>query len=773
MAVRRIIAAGGMLGAFALSVCVGGIVSGAALAAEGCPNEALRVEQGSTYLGGCRAYELVSPPSARPGLGQAATVGGAIAWTSTVPPSGPAGQVGSAEYLSRRSAAGWSTIGVTPPQSPETHTEFDCTPSMYFSPNLTKGVLSDGIGSVTLAGAGEEPCLNHNEPGLVSEPSGWQSEPEGKQNLFLADLGDSGPGTWRLVNRTPVSVMPADAWLEGGSSEEGDELSHVVFEEAAQLTTNAPVGADLYEWTDGEVRLVTFLPDGEPTVGQLANGPGPENTDKAAASGFTNAVSTDGSRVFFTAGGDLYVRLHADREPHEGSLDASECVQSPDACTIQVDASQGGGAGGGATFLTANKAGTKVFFVDSAGAELTSDTEPESGENVYEYEIATGSLRDLTGASAEVNTLGFSGFGEAADGSFHLYFVAEGRLAPGAIAGRPNLLAIDGGGDARAIEYIATLNAKDDRRDWGTSAQAESGGLTAIEFLSTRVSPDGRFLAFTSTEAPTIADYDNTPVMPSTCAEGVEHGTPSGRCEEIFLYEAGATKPACVSCNPGVLPAGPNFIESAAGLQNRRGPAYLTRNVTDAGSVFFNSPEALVPQDINGVTDVYEYDAGQLHLVSSGTSAEPSMFVDAGEDGADVFFTTSQRLLSDDANDSLALYDARRGGGFAEFQAPPECGSSGCRTISPPAPLGVATSTSAAFAGPGNLALPASAKPTTSEAKKLTRKQLRARALRACKHHTNKRKRTHCERQARLKYGTKALVRRFAKSPKRRSGSAR
>ena len=45
--------------------------------------------------------------------------------------------------------------------------------------------------------------------------------------------------------------------------------------------------------------LVTALPGGKPAVGQLAD------TPDGNAFG---AVSADGSRVFFTANGDLYVR---------------------------------------------------------------------------------------------------------------------------------------------------------------------------------------------------------------------------------------------------------------------------------------------------------------------------------------------------------------------------------------------------------------------------------------------------------------------------------
>ncbi len=754
---------GPRIGALLVLVALGvlGVLVGAqgARAAE-CPNEARRVEQGSTYLGACRAYELVSPPDTWPNNGQAAVGGGAMAWVSHIPPRDMAGQVGGEEYVSRRGADGWSTVGVTPPQSPEAAGNLNCKPSMFFSPNLARGVLSDGLLSASLAGNGEEACVGHNEPSLVSEPAGWQSEPEGSQNLFVADIGEEGPAAWRLVNRTRTGVAPASAVFADASTEEHDELSHIVFEENAQLTEEAPVGADLYEWFNGEVYLVTFLPDGQPTVGNLVDGPGGAEGDNirvGAAS--ANAVSVDGSRVFFVSEGNLYVRLRAEREPQHGALGAAECVSGEHACTIQVDASQAGGSGGGGTFLTANTAGTKVFFMDSSAAQLTSDTQAGSGENLYEYEVLTGRLVDLTGGEADVNVLGYSGFGERPDGSYDLYFAAEGALgAAGVKVGRPNLFVADESGGKRETRYIATLNAQEDELDWRT------------EFLHSRVSPDGRLIVFTSIEAQAIVGYDNTPAQPSACSN-VENGSPSGLCREVFLYEVGASKPTCVSCHWGSPPAGPNSLGYPVPHQDRAGPGYLNKNVVDDGSVFFESPDALVPDDVNGVSDVYEYRGGLVHLISSGTSTEAATFQDASADGRDVFFTTRQRLFSGDASDAVSLYDARREGGFAE-PAPSECEGGGCRASSPGVPV-FSTPASAALAGSGNVAPTPPFAQTRGRAKGLTREQMLSRALKACKRRTNKRRRAQCERQAARKYGPKQPASHHAKLSTRSLGGAK
>ena len=107
---------------------------------------------------------------------------------------------------------------------------------------------------------------------------------------------------------------------------------------------------------------------------------------------------------------------------------------------------------------------------------------------------------------------------------------------------------------------------------------------------------------------------------------------------------------------------------------------YQPRYLSDDGRLFFDSPEALVPHDTNGLEDVYEYEPvgegtcttatssgdavysgsaeGCVGLISSGTSNAESAFYDASESGGDVFFVTTGRLVSEDYDKSYDVYDA-------------------------------------------------------------------------------------------------------------------
>jgi hypothetical protein len=133
---------------------------------------------------------------------------------------------------------------------------------------------------------------------------------------------------------------------------------------------------------------------------------------------------------------------------------------------------------------------------------------------------------------------------------------------------------------------------------------------------------------------------------------------------------------------------------------------YLNHPLTSDGRyVFFNTAEALVPQDIDGHNDVYEYETttGELHLISGGTCGCDSFFSDASASGNDVFFTTAQKLVYADTDSSVDLYDARVEGGIPSQNRPPVVACAGEECQGPvPSPPSFSVPGSAAFSGPGN-----------------------------------------------------------------------
>ena len=176
---------------------------------------------------------------------------------------------------------------------------------------------------------------------------------------------------------------------------------------------------------------------------------------------------------------------------------------------------------------------------------------------------------------------------------------------------------------------------------------------------------------------------------------------------------------------------------------------YRPRSLSADGSrVFFTSLDAVTPGDVNGTQDVYEYEGGQPHLISSGTSDSDSAFVDASASGDDVFIETTSQLVAQDADGKLDAYDARVGGGLPFTPAVPSCAGDACKA--PPAGGGADQALgSASFSGPGD---PALVSPAVVKPKALTRAQKLAKALKACKRRP-KRQRASCGARARKLYG--------------------
>lgn len=644
------------------------------LARASCENEVIRSKQGALTLPDCRAYELVTPaasdsdepfavplsfgeaPLSSPAGMQASTSGDRMAWTSQYTSPSSMGL----DYLSTRGPDGWTTEDVIPPQSVENGLDCPGLEQMAaYSSELTSGVLADGFGQAG-SGRGEESRCGHDEPLLVS------GEPVGFQNLFLRD---NESVSYQLVDvmppGAPAPTFPAS--FQAGSN----DLSHVVFEEGLPLVPGAGSGDELYDYFDGAVHLVSYLPGGTPVHGVLAGSTVNYGLEPYNLANSRHAMSADGSRVFFEAEGDLYARTNPEQPA------AEECASPTNACSVQLDEAQVGAEGpsGGGGFMAASEDGSRVFFTDAN--RLTSGSHAEPGKpDLYEYDFqrpAGSRLIDLTaGAGGPGEVLGVSGASASGE---EVYFVAEAALTGSqenssravAQAGQPNLyLASEG-----ALTFVATLNPSADDCDWNTACLNTGGSPTnGPAGLTARISGNGAYIAFQSDLE--LTGYNNegpTCVPVQHGGPGVEGYTP-GHCEEIYLYSQSDNKLECVSCNPDrrVAPLGPADIHypSEASPDTEMRNTYPQRYVSESGQVFFESRDPLVLAAANGQYNVYEYEGGEPHLISAATSEAGSYFLDANPTGSNVFFATAKALVKSGSNAIYAIYDAREDGGFAE-----------------------------------------------------------------------------------------------------------
>jgi hypothetical protein len=729
-----------------------------------------------------RGWELVSPPQKQGALirpfpenaiVQAAADGSGITYLAEEPTeANPEGYGIDPQVLSRRGATSWSSRDIAIPHA--TASGFGLTGSpeyKFFTPDLADSAVQP-LGAFNPAlseEATESTAYLHDlsegcgtrcyHPFVTSKP-GIANVPEG--TVFGEDEGcephanDKQP----LEDCGPV--------FEGASP----DLRHVVLSSRAELVGG---GEGLYEWNEGTLARVSVLP-GPGKEPAHDSGLGDERSIDARG-----AISADGSRVFFSTSAALYLRDTTRGETLQ--LDAGNCA---------------GCESGHGVFQIASPDGSRVFFTDSRRLSEGSGADPEEGKqeaDLYECRIPLHAklaceLTDLTppqdGESADVQS---TVLGASEDGEY-VYYVARGVQSEAAntrgqkaLPGEPNIYVLH----VDSTSFVATL-AKGDEKDWNPQRLTNQ---------PVRVSPDGRWLTLMSEAS--LTGYDN---------RDAATGHPVA---EVYVYSAQSKKLECVSCLPsGVRPTGIEFIKLtpneggvaggppiwpskalvAANVPGWTGighdpqqSRYQPRYLNNEGRVFFNTLDALVPQDTNGTEDVYEYEppgvgncseaastfsarsGGCVSLISSGRSDQESGFLDASESGDDVFFITSAKLSPLDVDTAYDVYDAHvctQPGEpcitFPTTQSPPCTTEASCKATPSPQPSVFGAPPSATFEGLGNPTPVPPAAVVKAKAKPLTRTQELARALKACRKKA-KRKRAGCERSARGRFGSARVKR--------------
>ena len=164
-------------------------------------------------------------------------------------------------------------------------------------------------------------------------------------------------------------------------------------------------------------------------------------------------------------------------------------------------------------------------------------------------------------------------------------------------------------------------------------------------------------------------------------ARGDVTGFDSEGYEEIYRFDTATEEVTCVSCRTdGEKPTGDaRFGQWDTPSEFQRHAAQV---VLDDGTVYFDTPDPLLPADVNGTKDVYAYEDGAWTLISPGDDHADAEIAGVSADGLNVFFKTNQQLVSRDIDQSIDMYDARVGGGFAWQNEPlgRGCESEDCRS---------------------------------------------------------------------------------------------
>lgn len=424
--------------------------------------------------------------------------------------------------------------------------------------------------------------------------------------------------------------------------------SHVVFTSSLRLEEQAPPEGTqaIYdrpadpETGKEETHVVSLLPEDE--------------TPAAGENAYYEGASLDGKGIAFKLGGaapasSLYLRYD-----NEKTYEA---------------------AGPGSTFAGVAEGGKRVFYLE--------------GGNLFAYEVGGTENPIEFSTSGDVTLVNVSSDGTVA------YFVSKSVLTTdpnptgaSAQAGEENLYRSDEG----TIAFVGTVTERDVE---GESNGAEVvGGLglwtTALRrgqfgIDPSRTTAEGNVLLFESRAD--LTAYD-----------------PEGHTE-IYRFDAAHGELSCISCIATLAPpTGQASLMSLKRLAKADvvplgSSALLTNLTADGRRAFFQSTEALVLSDNDGLQDVYEWEAqgvgscmrpgGCVYLISSGGSERADYLYAVSDSGDDVFFRSPDVLLASDQEETPSIYDARVGGGFPEAAAEEPCQGEGCRpSLTQPPTLG-------------------------------------------------------------------------------------
>lgn len=501
----------------------------------------------------------------------------------------------------------------------------------YFSPDLSCRVLTS-----------PEPLAAGAPPGVENL---FRREPDGSHTV--------------LSNLAPTNAADVEAEDRYRSVSASADCGHVFFQ-----TRHTYPGLDasgLYEWTGGTLRNAGVLPDGSVAAGATLGAAGGTNA--------WNAVSNDGSRVFFSA------------TSNDGSDAGAKAVfvREDGASTVKVSASKTGTPTRTAIYQLASKTGSRVLFLANYGLTSSTSSGPADGNcallpmvhcDLYEYDVETGDLTDLSAYTGHPSGAMVTGVLGASDDASHVYFAARGQLVPGEgrsyaanlAQGSYNVyLAHDG-----QRSFVGLLGGAEVLGSSNRNGALVSRSTSTSSSWASRVTPDGRHLLFPSS-ADVLGFFDNGGVV------------------EAYRYSADDDVTVCVSCRRELEPSvgdppgseTPTTPLASDGSLGRNNPLNPPRTLSEDGArVFFEKPDVLTQAAVEGRDNVYEWNQGQISLLAAGSppsAAQRTRFEDASESGDDVFISTLDRLVPRDVDGSVDVYDLRVNGGLPQDSIVPSC----------------------------------------------------------------------------------------------------
>jgi hypothetical protein len=657
-----------------------------------------------------RAWELVSPADKKgalfqtsgPGAQAAALDGASITYFANYDVTGENEAAGKltpgSQDISVHGPGGWRAQDIAlsrnPPRTEESihKTNVDVEQYPAFSPDLSQAIAK---GPATLL------------------------SPEALEGTFY--WRDNANGSF--VPGSTTASVPSGTELVAGFRAATPDLTHVIVESPLALTKDAKPYPhvenqafwNLYEEVrGGQIQLVNILPNGEQSPeGLFINLAGSVD----ALPILKPPISSDGRRVLWTLGGGVYAG-GVEPSNHYKGLFLRDTVERK---TVRIGRSH-------PVYQWMSSDGSRIFFLEGGDLyEYNADTGVETDLTADHGagEASAGVQETVTDVSEDGSYVYFVAHGVLAKGGVsgeeNLYLLHDGgsgwtttHIATLSIEDEPDWFTFIQGGAA----YVPsnTTRVSPDGRYLTFMSQRPLTGYDNIDAVSGR--PDEEVYMYDAVADRLVcASCNPTGARPVGVFTGfLVRGPEKVLVAEGTGWEGGTSRKNAP--RPGHWLAG--------SLSQWHTWEYQPRYLSDSGRLFFNSSDALVPADTNGREDVYEYEpagvgsctsasltfsarsGGCVDLVSSGTSSAESAFIDASETGNDVFFMTESKLTAQDYDTAYDIYDAHVCSESlpcvsAPVSSPPCSSGDSCKAAPSAQPTIFGPAPSATFSGSGNL----------------------------------------------------------------------
>jgi hypothetical protein len=457
-----------------------------------------------------------------------------------------------------------------------------------------------------------------------------------------------------LLSISPYSFVRVNANQEQEAlrdfpASNNDEIKLNVSTDTSSVISKDPSDNLLYDFAASPPQLLSFLPDGSvPGCGLSGNPPGwfP----------IYPWISTDASHVFFNSRGNdcsgpglVYRR---DRESETTQLISGPAVA---------------GSNGPAMFIRASGDGSRVIYLSQS--KLATDDQ-NSDWDVYRYADGVGNeCVTCLVSDADVNVGGTSNVEHSVVVSpdlSRIYFRSSRQL--------------DGQGNAGNCQETQGNCNFYEVHDGELSFVATVRDIDRVSSSTSWLGAGGSVLVF-------AAHHDG---ITSDVTEGTR---------QLYRYDDRDQSTECISC----VAQGPSRIEVGNAFTGNVEPALSA----DGETIAFETKAPLLPADVNGAADVYEWRRGSLRLVTDGETVFPAGLSAPAVKGMDasgdnILFSAAAGALTGFERDNVGnLYDARVGGGFPRSGTPARCSEDACQGPLQ-APATQSPAGSAAIAGPGD-----------------------------------------------------------------------